>query len=314
MSLRESLRDDLADLDALQFVASALADQSLKAIARVRTTFERSVPFYQSVHDLYALIRIRAEREGSAAWRRRGGAGMAALALTSNHRFYGELNLAVVRALIERESPSGTRMIVIGRFGALFMKELGYTRRMHSFLFAEDIPRVSELAALLSSLEEYERVVIYYPSFINLVTQQIETIEIGAASREVARRGRNDAHALALPGRGESASLAMAESAYIFEPELFELARFFETEVRRFLFQRVFLEAELARTAARLVAMSTAERTIGARSRSVRGALRRVAGSLESMRTLETFASIIEGRKLREKDEVARARGRNGVR
>jgi len=66
--------------------------------------------------------------------------------------------------------------------------------------------------------------------------------------------------------------------------------------------------------AARLVAMSTAERTIGARSRSVRGALRRVAGSLESMRTLETFASIIEGRKLREKDEVARARGRNGVR
>ncbi|MDP3735184.1 MAG: F0F1 ATP synthase subunit gamma [bacterium] len=309
MSLRESLRDDLADLDALQFVASAFADQSLKAIARVRATFERSAPFYQSVHDLYALIRIRAEREGSVVRASHGGSGMAALALTSNHRFYGELNLAVVRALIERELPDGARTIVIGRVGALYMKEFGYARRIHSFLFAEDIPRASELAALLSRLEAYERVVLYYPAFINLVTQRIETIEIGAAQREGTRRGGTGTHALELSGRGESALAAASASAYIFEPELALLARFFEIEVRRFLFQRVFLEAELARTAARLVAMSTAERTIGARMQSIRGALRRVTGALESMRTLEAFANIIEWRRIREKEEAPAREG-----
>lgn len=310
MSLRETLRDDLADLDALQLVASALADQSLKTIAKVRATFERSAPFYQSVHDLYALIRFRAERDGVSVRRSQSGAGSAAVALTSNHRFYGELNVAVVHALIEREASVGVRTIIIGRVGQLFLKELGYARGMHSLLFAEDVPSIGELSGLLARLEEYDRVVLYYPAFINLVTQRVETIEIGAATAPRARRGEGSTYALDLRGRGESALAPAAESAYIFEPELTELGRFFETEVRRFLFQRVFLEAELARTATRLIAMSTAERTIGMRKRSVRGALRRVKGAVETMRTLETFASIIEWRRVQEKDAVtARAGG-----
>ena len=310
MSLRESLRDDLADLDALELVASALADQSVRAIAKVRALFERSVPFYQNVHDLYALIRFRAAREGVVVGRPSGGSGVAAVALTSNHRFYGELNLAVVRALLER-GEDGTRTIVIGRVGTLYMKELGYMRRMHSFLFAEDTPSVDELAALLSRLEAYERVILYYPAFINLLEQRTETIEIGAVPTQNLRGRKAGTRALELTqGRQEAAVLSAMESAYIFEPELVELVRFFETEVRRFLFQRVFLEAELARTAARLIAMSTAERTIGARKRSVRGALRRVSGAVETMRTLETFASIIEWRRIQEKNEAPVRTGR----
>ncbi len=92
-------------------------------------------------------------------------------------------------------------------------------------------------------------------------------------------------------------SSELADEAYIFEPELVELALFFETEVRRYLFARVFFEAELARTAARLFAMSTAERTIARERRAVRLALRRIAASAETMRTLEIFAGVREWRR-----------------
>lgn len=309
MSIRESLQDDLVDLDALQSVASALADQSMKQIRRVRATFERSVPFHQSVHDLYALIRLRAAREGVPVHAFSRGSGMAVVALTSNHRFCGELNLAVVRALTEQEPPSGeARTMVIGRTGTLYMKELGYARRTHSLRFAEDMPSMSELSAFLFRLAGYERVVLYYPAFINLLTQRVEKVEIGASLPHGIHKEGRDTHALALSGRGEGTTLT-SSGAYIFEPELAELVLFFETEVRRFLFQRIFLEAELARSAARLLVMSTAERTIETRTRAVRGALRRVRGAVETMRMIETFGSILEWRKIQERDEMTARAG-----
>ena len=72
--------------------------------------------------------------------------------------------------------------------------------------------------------------------------------------------------------------------------------------MRRFLFQRVFFEAELARTAARLIAMSAAERTVSLRMKAVRLALRKVVAAVETMRTLETFTGIVEWRRLAEQE------------
>jgi F0F1-type ATP synthase gamma subunit len=295
MPLRESLYNDLADLSALGAVTSALTETSVRKIVDVRAAFERSVPFYRRVHELYTIVRFRAEREGPRVRRERGG-GTVAIGLTSNHRFHGEMDRAVARMLVER-IPAGGHAFIVGRIGRGLIKQLGFERRVQLLVFNDDIPAAAELLSFLERMEVYDRILLFHPSFVNLLTQRVVETEIGGDVQPASSAGARESG-------GEAISEEAVEGTYIFEPELAELALFFETEVRRYLFGRVFFEAELARTAARLVAMSAAERMIASRMRAVRIALRKVDFAAETLRTLETFAGIIAGKRMEARAEV----------
>ena len=270
------IQEELRDLSAMQFVAGAFAEVSTKKLQREKAAFENSQSFYKEIRHLYALVRV-----GAAEPSTRIVAGpRISIALTSNHRFYGTLNRDVITSFLEGLWRSGGEGLVIGRTGKLLLDRTAYAGRVPTLMFADDIPTEGEFKLLLERLAPYTGAYFHYPQFVTVLTQTVVELDITEdVETDVDVEAESD------PDR-----------THILEPEFDELVQFFETAVRRFLLSRVMFEAEVARTAARMVAMSEAEDRAGVAIRERRGAARKMYESIQSMRLLETVILLSKWR------------------
>ena len=269
---------DLEDLETVEFVASALFDVSAEKIGRLRTAFEKNGVFYTDVSDLYASIKHTAVSRNQLPASSSGEIRKIYVAFTSNLRFYGSVNTDVMVAFLEHlnTEPAADAMI-IGRTGKVFM-EGGEgeknTRTMTYLSFDADEPTKDEMQIFLDRVATYDQVYVFYPSFVNVFSQQVASIDITHAREKTAPSSNGE------------------EIDYIFEPELPQIIRFFEMRVRYLLFQRVALESELARTAARLFAMNRAQDRVGEEIAKVRHIIRKDTESFNDLRLLESFAAL----------------------
>jgi len=71
-----------------------------------------------------------------------------------------------------------------------------------------------------------------------------------------------------------------------------EMIKFFNTQVRWLLFQRIILESDMARTAARLLTMSQAEERTDFEIKKKKADLRKVIRSFTNAQLLDTFSGI----------------------
>jgi F0F1-type ATP synthase gamma subunit len=268
------IQEELRDLSAVQFVAGAFAEVSTKKMQALKVAFERSRAFYEDIRYLYAMVRAGVQPGPNA----QSGPAIS-IALTSNHRFYGTLNRDVITSFVEGLWKSGGEGFVIGRTGKLLLERTPYAGRIATLIFKEDIPTENELKLLLDKLSAYTRAYVHYPQFETVLTQRIAVVDTtGEASVDTGIETDPD-------------------RTHILEPEYDKIVAFFESGVRRYLMSRVLFEAEVARTAARMVAMSEAEQRASGAIRERRGAASKLYESIQSMRLLETVILLSKWRK-----------------
>ena len=80
----------------------------------------------------------------------------------------------------------------------------------------------------------------------------------------------------------------------MFEPDLSEMVSFFNTQVRYILFERLLLETQISRVAARLVKMDTADQNAHDIIKLEMRTMRRIRTSFSSKRMLETVVGFIQ--------------------
>lgn len=268
---------DLESLETVRFVASALFDVSAEKIGRLRAAFEKNGIFYNDISALYESVKRTAIARGDMPAAKAGVLKKMFVAFTSNVRFYGSVNTDVMRAFLEALPGEGVDAMVIGRTGQAFMESAeseGPKRAMTYLSFEADEPTKDELQGFLDKVGSYDEVHVFYPSFLNVFSQKVGSIDITHTSAPTGAIAPN------------------AEIDYIFEPELPQIIRFFETRVRYLLFQRVALESELARTAARLFAMNRAQDRAEQELKVVRRAIRKDEETFNDLRLLESFSGI----------------------
>jgi F0F1-type ATP synthase gamma subunit len=75
------------------------------------------------------------------------------------------------------------------------------------------------------------------------------------------------------------------------------MSYFFETQVRLLLFERMLLETQLSRVAARLIKMDTADENAGAMIKKQMIKANRAYSALSNARLLEIFSSYLQWKK-----------------
>jgi F-type H+-transporting ATPase subunit gamma len=273
MSRQEEIRQDLLETEAVQYVAGALSELAAKRIKEVRDTFKNTRPFFDELRTLYALVKSASLKSNPSNLV--SGGKTLLVAITSNHRFYGALNRDVMDAAREGISYTVGDLLVVGKTGSIILDTIGAIKgNPRILIFNKDLPNSGEMKKFIMELSKYDRIIFYYPQFITILTQHISSVDFSEFVAE---------------SPFEEGSLT-----HIFEPELSKLLVFFENEIRRLLIVRVIKEAELARTALRLVSMSRAEQEAGERVRKQRMNLRKTGAEIQNMRLLETFAGILK--------------------
>lgn len=277
----EKTKEELQDVEILRGISSALLEVSSIKIRGLREDFEKNKLFYDEVSQLYRDIKISAKRQEYVDSREGITDGEIHVAITSNQRFYGSLNRSVMDAFGLNIVPnSGIDYLIIGHTGKHFIEGTDHEALCSYISFKEDFPAPTETEVFLERVKQYDKVVLYYPKFINIFRQDPATTDITYTSEL------------------EEVEVGGAVIEQIFEPELPHILAFFETQVRRLLFTRIMLESELSRTAARLVKMNSTEERANTVIDEKKKIIRKEQTILEDIRLLETFSSAVQWKKV----------------
>lgn len=265
-------KEQLEEYEAISLVTSTLFEISAQNISHLRESFEKNRLFYADISDLYRVVKQTAIARGHLSELNPATLKGVSVAFTSNTRFYGSINTTIMETFLEHMKVTKRDCFVIGNTGRAFMENFGNEKKRCAFFsFAGDQPTTQEMRQFLKKMAVYDQVYVFYPSFINVFHQDVVVLDITHT-----------------PTVDDSGAKELVD--YIFEPELPKILSFFDTRVRYLLFQRAMLEAELARTAARLMSMSSAHERAGEAVRHARRMLRREIDTFNDMRLLETLA------------------------
>lgn len=272
MSRLTEIRRFATDYRAAELITSALQDISSVKMHELRGQFEHNARFFSGIREVYGVVKAHAVESGVGAADTPGAAEKRDIyiGLTSNKRFYGTLNRDIVRALVRLAATADkSDFLMIGLTGAQYLEETAAPDRVARTAFDDDVPSSDELQNVLSLITEYRRVFVVYPKFINPLRQDVAMVDLTQTPT-----------ALVTPAM---------RADYIFEPEIPGMLRFFEAQVRRVLFERILLETELARSAARMVKMRNAKDRAGKLRTAYERRLRHEFATLADIALMETF-------------------------
>jgi len=228
------LREEIKDEETLHGLASAFTEVSAAKIGVLKQKFERNRGFYQEISDLYRLVKSSSNPEATAS------KGMLSVAMTTNNRFYGVINLEVMKKFLNDTKTQQTDRLIVGKIGALHLQSVDFKPAFKTMVFETDVPKMSDLEQLLELAQPYQKVLLFYPQFETIYTQTPAVTDIAYSPTGQKTDGEESLY-------------------FIFEPELPKIVDFFETQIRAILLQRVLLEMDLSVTASRLQAMSRAQ-------------------------------------------------------
>ena len=217
------------------------------------------------------------------------------IVITSNFHLYGNLDSLLIDfflqneglrkrkdsplttgpAIMKRPGEEPARILVVGRVGSEFFRveKVPFT----PIIFKNDLPDAQELRALAENVKDDDRVLVYHSRFQTVLRQAPYITDIKEAQFEV--------------------SIAKKKIDYIFEPEIEKMLVFFDTQISSILLNQAFLESELSRTAARLIAMNAAEDKADQFFENQKKLLAQAKRSLVNRDLLNTVAATFKARK-----------------
>ncbi len=279
------LKLQLEDAITLRLISSAFTEASAAGLQKIKKEFETNKEFYDEISHVYHLVRLGAEKLKLDPKNPPPVKKNISVAMTSNQRFYGNLNVNIMRGFVDAVERDKTDVMVIGVTGIDFMKGSGFIRPYQTIQFEKDSPTTDEIKAFLDKTTEYESIFIYFPKFVSLVTQTVGVIDITQYINTSDPTPEEEIHIL-------------------FEPEYSMILEFFRRQVRNLLLMHVLLEASLARTSARLLTMSSAEERANDMMKATQSQLRKIQLSINNARLLETFAGISKWKKKKKDVEI----------
>lgn len=264
------------DIEAARYITGALRDISAVELKKLRKKFEQNDLFYSELRELFELVwRIAASDKNKISKRNKS----LYVAYTTNRHFYGSLNHDVMRKFIAGTDIK-SNCLIIGDIGKQTWLSKGQKRREVTFLsFEEDEPNTAEIKKLMKYVEDFKHVYVFYPGFTSVFRQDVEMVDITFR-----------------PTKSKVTHMKEYEDLpqYLFEPDLSEMVAFFNGQVRYALFERILLETQISRVAARLVKMDTADQNAKDIIKLEMRTLRRIRTSFSSKRMLETVVGYIQ--------------------
>lgn len=268
----------IEDVASVEYITGALRDISAIELQGLRERYTRNELFYADLRNLHQLVWRIAETTGKNDLFVTKNKGSLFVAYTTNKHFYGSLNYDVMQAFI-KATTSKDACLILGGTGKEIWRGATKKRKETTFLsFKDDAPDSDEIRGFLERISAYAHVHIWYPGFVSMYEQSATTIDITFRPERIK----------------DTPHLKEELPQYFLEPDLEQMFAFFTTQVRYILFERVLLETQLSRVAARLVKMDTADHNaIDMLKREYRE-MRRARNSFSSSRMLETLVGYIQ--------------------
>jgi ATP synthase F1 gamma subunit len=264
--------------EGLKTLAESYTEIASLKLKQIRDDVERNRAFFEELTGVYGIVKQIASREKLMVNFKTKDT--ISIILTSNYRFYGNINNRLSDTFYKQIQSYKTDLMVIGKTGQQLLKPLTKTSGATYVVLKHDMPDDEELQALAKYIQPYNRILVYYPQFKSVLVQLPIIKDITQSHRSI---------------QNETNPVITDNLGFILEPEIAEMLVFFDSQITALLLQETFLESELSRTASRLIAMDQAQSNADEYVGTQKNLLIHTQRAITNMKILETinaFATI----------------------
>lgn len=268
------LTEELQQQESIKLVTESLGEVAAIRLRSTRRFIEHNSLFYKEIVGIYRAIKIIAAKRNRDLGKKKKSKPnntTVSILLTSNSPFFGGLDLEVTQDFIASSSRYSSDRIVVGIVGRNFMLA-NKISHFDGVIFQKDQPSPSEVQSLAEKVRKYGKIFIYHPRFVTVLDQRVTVSDLS----------ENEEQTKALKVKID----------YILEPEVDKMLAFFEGQLMGALLQSVFLQAQLARTAARMVSMDQADLNAEKEIDKEKKEIIKAKKALKNLRILETYNSM----------------------
>ena len=283
MSSQKELKGNLEAVSAIgsitsvyQEIASLRMNQLRGKVAEVREFLDGVATIYYHVKAAYIAAVQRQLLAGkkdlaTASFVRRNGKPVSVF-LSANEHLYGTLILDIWRAFARDLRQGKAEGVVVGSFGRYLLNSENIKAPVTYFDLDDDKPAPDQIKRIVDFISSYEQIIVYHGQMVSVLNQIAATSEVsgGVTLRQQVAKPKN----------------------YLFEPTPAKILEFFETEIIAALFNQTVLEHQLARFAARMVAMDQATQNAKEEATKIEKELRSLRRRIANRKQLEVFAGF----------------------
>ena len=270
----KEFRENLNVISAIKDITTIYQEIASMKVKQLRENVAKTRDFLNGIGSVYNHAKISYLGElqkqiirgkiglQSASFIKRNGKKVLVL-LSANEHLYGSLILDIWRNYIADLKKGDADAVIVGSVGRYFLRNEKLKVAASFFPLNDDKPKGSEIKRIIDFICRYEQIIIYYGEIISVMSQYPTK--------------------KAISGGVTLGEKVVKAKSYLFEPSPEKIMEFFETEIIAALFNQTVYEHELARFAARMVAMDqateNANETLTKLNKEWRSAKRAIANS-----------------------------------
>ena len=240
------IKADEVAIRSVVSLTSALESLSSMQIAKTKNRVLISNQFFDEVWKIYKQIRVDVLFNFGRSEGEKPIDKELLILITATAGLSGDIDQRLIRKFQEHYDESKHDVLVIGRHGAVKLKQ-AYV----SYDYYFDLPEGDYINVdpLMDITRKYARSRIFYQNYISLGQQTIEDVDL---SEVVSSKGR-------VADINTVGDDVVSEKTYIFEPSSYAVAAYLENSILRLTISQFIYNSRLAQVASRFKAMSAAK-------------------------------------------------------
>ncbi len=279
MTIKE-IDEALEEGESLKTIAQAYSEIANLKIKKIRNDVERNRIFFEEIFQVYGLVKkIAISRKFSITKPKK----MICLIITSNYRFYGNINSDLIDYFAKSTQNLDTDRLILGKAAIDFFRAKPIFKNNMEVMLRADQPDAAELLSLVNIIKDYDQIFVFFSKLKSLLVQQPQAVNLTATA--------------SLP-KDLSAGDGKDLVKFIFEPDLAKMLSFFDSQILTLLLEGTFLESELARTASRFISMDRAESEANKFIKEYTRLKSYARRNIVNNQLLENFAATLATRKM----------------
>jgi len=255
---KQQLNQEIEQLNDMRDLMLAFEEIAVGRMRKIRASVLKNREFitgltqiYQEVKSSYRneLILIMKQKKvqdlSKMSLISRNGKSVAVL-LSTNTGLYGSIVRETYKSFVDFARRTKSDIVIIGKLGKVMFEADPQNSKGQTYEYFDfpDTEIKEDLSTkLLESLVKYEKILVFYGQFQNVVVQKPAILDI----------------------YGNEAKIGIDQDSnvkYFFEPSLEKIVIFFETQIFSSIFNQTLHESNLAKNAARILALDTATESV----------------------------------------------------
>jgi F-type H+-transporting ATPase subunit gamma len=277
MATLKEIKRNLETIRIMKELASAYQEIANLRMKQIRETVLRNREFFKELTKTYSRIRaaslleLKRKKIKRKVVKKRKGEIVVFLA--ANESLYGNLILNIWKEVEKYLEKSNAHLVVIGRIGKYLAERSGFGMRMFYFELDDVNPQIKRIGEIGDFLKDYQKVIVFYGKYEGGLIQKpaMEEISGKVLPEEKIKKAKR----------------------YLFEPSPQAILEFFETEILTVLFNLTLLEHQLARYAARVMAMSDATERAKKLEKKYQSQETKLKRQIWTKKQIEIFGNLI---------------------